>query len=329
MINKKHIKFTAKVIVSIVFITVLLLNSDIKQVYNQLRSINIFYFIICIILYLFGQIVSAYKWKLLSEAIGFKNKLKNYIDFYFIGMYFNLFLPTTIGGDVAKGYYLSKSDEKKRKSPALYTILAERFTGVVIIIWMATITVFLPTGSTVPLSFKLLMTLLTCMVLFLTPIFPIFMEKTMGHKNLIKKILDDTNVYWKSPKLIFRALIWSFVFHAIIIFIHILIGLALGLKIPVLYYLIVYPMTAIVGFIPVAFNGIGPREATYIYFLKLIGINSSSALAFSILWFAIVLVSSSFGGIFYLKRKQEKLPTEKELQEKNEVLNINELIDIK
>jgi uncharacterized membrane protein YbhN (UPF0104 family) len=101
-------------------------------------------------------------------------------------------------------------------------------------------------------------------------------------------------------------------FHLLIIAIHVTIGQAMGLDIPVAYYFIVYPMSAMAGFIPIAFNGIGPREGTYIYFLSLISIKPSAALAFSIYWFGIVLFSSLIGGLFYIKGKHVPPPEEYE-----------------
>ncbi|MDD3150941.1 MAG: hypothetical protein PHV68_08910, partial [Candidatus Gastranaerophilales bacterium] len=50
--------------------------------------------------------------------------------------------------------------------------------------------------------------------------------------------------------------------------------------------------------------------AAYIYFLTLIGVKSSTALALSVFWFGIVVISGLIGGIFYIKGKHSMPPSE-------------------
>src|SRR5262249_30705606 len=56
-------------------------------------------------LYLATQAVSAWRWQLLSRPLGFERPLSHYLGFYFIGMFFNLVLPTSVGGDVVRAFY--------------------------------------------------------------------------------------------------------------------------------------------------------------------------------------------------------------------------------
>jgi len=41
------------------------------------------------------------------RLLGYKNPFEDFAIFYFIGMFFNLFAPSTVGGDVGRVYYLS------------------------------------------------------------------------------------------------------------------------------------------------------------------------------------------------------------------------------
>jgi len=308
---KKNLKLLLRVGISALFIVFLFSNSDITETLNFVAKSNHLIWIAGVLLYLLGQAVSAYKWKLLASAADFKGSVKDYIDYYFTGMFFNLFLPTTVGGDVIKCYYLSKDDSENRKAAAVYSVLADRVTGVAVLMWIAAVGMFLPISAQIPFIIKLFTVLTALGIVIFTPLFPAICG-ILGNKKWISKFLNDITAYWQNPMLITKALSWSLIFHFIIIAIHVLIGYAIGIKIPVLYYFIVYPMSSLAGFLPVSFNGIGPREATYIYFLSLIGINSSAALAFGVFWFGIVLISSLTGGIFYLKGKKIGLENEKD-----------------
>ncbi|MDD3013788.1 MAG: lysylphosphatidylglycerol synthase transmembrane domain-containing protein [Candidatus Gastranaerophilales bacterium] len=310
MISKKNLKLLLKAGISALFIVFLFSNSDVTETLGFVAKSNHLIWLAGVLLYILGQTVCAYKWKLLATAAGFKSSVKDYIDYYFTGMFFNLFLPTTVGGDVIKCYYLSKGDSENRKAAAAYSVLAERVTGVAVLIWLAAIVMFLPISIKIPFAIKLFTVLISFGIIAFAPLFPVLC-RIFKRKKWMIKFLNDINIYWQNPLLIVRALSWSLVFHLIIIAIHVLIGYAIGIKIPILYYFIIYPMSSLAGFLPVSFNGIGPREATYIYFLALIGIKSSAALAFGIFWFGIVLISSLIGGIFYLKGKETGLENEK------------------
>jgi len=310
LISKKNLKLLLRVGVSALFIIFLFSNSDVTETLGFVAKSNHLIWFVCILLYILGQATCAYKWKLLAAAADFKGSVKDYIDYYYTGMFFNLFLPTTVGGDVIKCYYLSKEDSENRKAAAAYSVLADRVTGAAVLIWIAALGVFL-TSAHIPLIIKFCTVLISAGIIVFAPLFPVICG-IFVNKKWMDRFLTDINVYWQNPMLITKALSWSLIFHLIIIAIHVLIGYAIGIKIPVLYYFIIYPMSALAGFLPVSFNGIGPREATYIYFLSLIGIKLSVSLAFGVFWFGIVLISSLTGGIFYLKGKHVGLEDEKD-----------------
>lgn len=305
---KKIVSLIFRIIISIALLYFLLQSTSIHEIKDVLINADHKLMLLGILIYLVGQVMSAYKWKILAEAIDFKNKLFEYFDYYFIGMFFNLFLPTTIGGDVAKCYYLSKNDSRDRRAPAVYSVLADRYSGVIVIVWMATIAMLSPLGNNVQIGYKLLMITLSILIIIITPLFPNVLMIYFKRKKWARLLLKDTKPYFNDAKLVIKVLSWSFLFHCSIILIHIIIAQAIGVKIPALYFFIAYPMSAIAGFIPLSFNGLGPREAAYTIFFSFIGIKQSQAMAFGIVWFAIVLCSSLTGIIFYIKGKHTPVP---------------------
>src|SRR4030095_14047792 len=72
-----------------------------------LSAVHVETLVLPLSLYLAGQLLSAVKWWLLGRSVGLVRPLVEYVRFYFIGMFLNVFGPSTIGGDVARGLYLS------------------------------------------------------------------------------------------------------------------------------------------------------------------------------------------------------------------------------
>ena len=71
--------------------------------------------------------------------------------------------------------------------------------------------------------------------------------------------------------------------------------------------MVVYPVSAIVATVPLSLNGIGLREAAYVYMLGFFGVGREEAFALGVMWFSIVLLNGAIGGIPYLFGGQLKL----------------------
>src|SRR5262249_10853118 len=85
--------------------------------------------------YLLAQIISGFRWQLLARPLGFHEPLRQFTGFYFIGMYFNLLLPTSVGGDVVRAWCLD--GKTGRRLPAVLSVLVDRISGLMILLLVA------------------------------------------------------------------------------------------------------------------------------------------------------------------------------------------------
>jgi uncharacterized protein (TIRG00374 family) len=77
--------------------------------------------------YFLVQSLSAYRWYLLLKPLGIETSFPRIVSLYYLGMYFNFFLPSAIGGDVFKVYYLNK--ETGRLSASTASVFLDRDVG--------------------------------------------------------------------------------------------------------------------------------------------------------------------------------------------------------
>ena len=96
---------------------------------QQLAAARLEWVAVAFVGYLFGQILSAYKWQLLARPLGFYCPLRAFVVYYFVGMYLNLFVPSTIAGDVGRGFLLATRGG--RAPAALQSVFADRVSGLV------------------------------------------------------------------------------------------------------------------------------------------------------------------------------------------------------
>ncbi len=277
----------------------LFIKIDVASALRALSKVNYLSVLLALGLYLFCQILSAYRWRLLVRVVGFRNSLKDLVAYYFVGMFFSLFLPGIVGGDMGRAYFLSKS--KGSLLTAFYSTFAERFIGVLALLAIATFSFLFFSVDLVPSPIQWLTILLTAFLFFFTPLAPQlarFLSKL--YKRINSHYLKDLYNYWKNPRKVILALVFSFIIQLIVISIHILIGHSLNLSLPLRYYFAFVPLVGLVSALPISLNGMGIREGSYIYFLTLAGIKSNVSLTFGLFWLLIILVSGLIGGMVYL-----------------------------
>ncbi len=275
---------------------------DLSKSWEAAIHANRWYLGSAVLIFLASVFLNSHRWQLLTSAVGFRRPLKDLVQYYYVGLFFNLFLPSTVGGDFSRCYYLSKGTGKHAE--AFYSVLADRALGIAVLFMMASLgLLFGPGGSGLPWQLKLPIFAGTIVVFGVLPFVPQLSRAVLGEHNWVSKQFNNSSaaVYWQDKKLMAVCLVWSIVLQLIMVGIHIAIGLALGLtNIPLWYYLVFYPSVAVLGFITPSFNGIGIREWAYTYFLTMMGVDRSQALTYALIWLGLTTLMSLMGGIVYL-----------------------------
>ena len=256
---------------------------------------------LAVVMFLLTTFLNAHRWQLLAAAVGFHKPLISMVQYCFAGNFFNLFLPSTVGGDFSRCYYLSKGTG--RYHHALYSVLADRVIGISVLFAFAAGGILLgPGGVGLPWQLKAPILGGTLALFGVMPFMPALTTKLLGPQNKITQRFNNSVVqaYWRDRGLIGMALFLSVAMQLVIVLCHIAIGLALGLQnIPFWYYFIFYPSVAVLGFVTPSFNGVGIREWAYTYFLTMAGVDQTHAVTYAIMWLGLNTFNALFGGIVY------------------------------
>src|SRR5215216_3901318 len=125
---KKTVLTLLKIVVSLGILTYIFTKViDIRHLWANLKEADVSFIIAAILFYFLVQTLSAWRWYLLVKPQGIEVPFSKILAFYFLGMYFNFFLPSAIGGDVFKVYYLNK--ETNRLSASTASVFFDRDIG--------------------------------------------------------------------------------------------------------------------------------------------------------------------------------------------------------
>ena len=89
-----------RIAVSVLLLSVIAWRTDWSVVGDKFANLNVWLWLTAVGVLVFAQLLSAKRWQLFAQEMRFERTLSQYCAYYFIGMWFNLSLPTSVGGDV-------------------------------------------------------------------------------------------------------------------------------------------------------------------------------------------------------------------------------------
>src|SRR3990167_3885954 len=193
--KKKQFKDVLRILISIIaFICLIKFGKvDIRVAFKYLLTVNPVYFSLAYLCYFLATFISAIRFKFSSSVLGFKKTYWQLVQLNFIGAFFNNFLPTTFGGDALRGYYLKKGSPLPM-TKAVACIIYERYTGVIILFWAASVAFILQdlgiiTTSewSLPSELKLFSHVGSFVAIFLIPFLPQIHKRFLGEKGWLYK----------------------------------------------------------------------------------------------------------------------------------------------
>jgi glycosyltransferase 2 family protein len=271
------------------------------------------YIALALVVYLVTQVISAVRWTVLARPVGIKTPFIDLLRYYLVGMFFNLFAPGTVGGDVSRIYYLVRDEDAHANGRAVTTVhaamsvLMDRAIGMVVLVWLGAAALWLFPQYAVPQSIRSLTYLIAgafAVAILLVPILRRLLPE--GSHPLVVKLRLALRSYRSNWRALLAAALLSLVVHVIQAWMHTLMARALDLDVPFSFCLIIYPLVGTFAAIPISLNGLGLREGGYIYLLAVIGIGTEKAIAFGLLLFLIVAVDSLVGGLLFLLQQMPR-----------------------
>jgi len=283
-IRNPRIQLLLKILISFILLYYLATKIDL----SVLKTINVFiiiYLLISVLLTVECLLFMTIRWSiLLTKVYQIKSRFIDLYRFYIIGMYFNIFFPGAIGGDLMRIYHSNIKYGLGAKKASVI-VLAERVTGFVGVIIIFCI------GSLVSAEFYTSLKYDKFWAFF-------FILAIIASIILLKTYLD-------------KKIVMSYQFILIIIFVSI-VGQFTDVIIAYLYcnyfnipmsiftLMIIMPIVYMSSVIPISLGGLGVREGTMAILFSLIGADPSVAVLISLLTYISKVIVGSFGGIVYI-----------------------------
>ena len=314
----RHIKTILKALISISLLFYLIYTAEPKKIadvfINILRADGIFYLIIALILAASSVLIMAFRWKILLIVYNIRVKLNKLFSYYLIGLFFNNFLPTSIGGDIVRVMKIVRSTGDKTQGTA--SVIIERIVGMASILIMATLALTVisqqfKNQKLLIISFSLLMLIAVFFASIISERIFSLIKTVLNKITVLKigekliKLFEAIHVFRNRKDVLIKIVVLSFLSQTVVVFLNYSLTLALELPVNLSYLFVVIPVTFLLTMLP-SINGIGIREGGYIFLLGKVGISGAGAISLSFLNLLCFIALSLIGAILFIFEKRNE-----------------------
>jgi hypothetical protein len=282
--KNKHIGHLVRIVIAVAALYFAFRGESVRGIVKIFGNLNIFVFLAALAFFFIGQFIFVFRWLTLLRAQGISIKYFVAVRLHFLGLFYNNCLPGAVGGDVLRAWYVTKHTEKRIE--AALSVFVDRVIGLVCTIAIAFFSYWLipAEGSGAELKFgadfhiaslaiKLLLVIAVFILLaavFIAIMYynrrlrPIFLKYafilSLKWMFWAGKIIKAVKIYCTKPFTLLFAVLLSFICQALPIYGLYLVGKNLGIEAHIKYYYVFFPLSWIIGIIPISVGGAGVME---------------------------------------------------------------------
>ena len=313
---KAKLSILLRVLVSVGFLTFIAWNmrGQFPQIVSTLKSTNVLIFVTAVLIFMSVNIsLMALRLYLLFSGEGLKVDFWKAFQLTYVGFFFNNFMPTAVGGDIIKAYYVQRQTGQPQK--AFIAVFMDRFIGLFSFVGIAVIALVLAWDKIDPLIGKIIIglailsavgfffTLNAKVAEFLMKIFSKIKLWNLGKH--ISKIYMAIHDYKNKKAVMLGVVLVSIAAQCIYFTVIYLMTKSLSLSVPLVMIFLIMPIVCVVSLLP-SLGGLGLREgAIVLLFSPIVG--KDAAFSISILLLAMLFTLSIVGAIIHMSAVQFKI----------------------
>lgn len=313
---RKYVMFALKLLVSFGIIFATLYQLDTEIFLANLARTDLRWIGAALGLLTLSYFLGSFQWKLILGMSEIILPYARVLGYYYVGLFFNNFLLSGLGGDLLRIYDIQKhSANRERLSPALASVIFDRFTGLLTLVFLACLSGALVIGQGE--SKRMFVSIAALFVAWIFGLVILF-NKEVADRTVkpLARILPDRiytrlqhlyyeiNNFHTHPVALFKVFGVSLIVQSLRILSIWAIGRAMGDQSPVVYYILFVPIISLAASLPISIGGTGPREQTTIFLFRRIGVSQEIAFSIGLVTYAVSTMSALPGALVFLLRKK-------------------------
>jgi uncharacterized protein (TIRG00374 family) len=303
-----------KILVSGLLIGLLFHKIGLQKIVYQLSAVHKGWLLAAAVIFTATHILGSYQWWLLLKSECIQISWRRTLTFYLVGLFFNNFFISALGGDLFRMYDIRQYTKDVPK--AVSTVFLDRIMGLFVLsglaVFLAPFTLLRP-GNRMQLLFPYFLFvagwILFFFLFFHKPFarpFAWIVEKLIPKGIAVKfrEVYRKIHDFSKQRRLVFSLICLSFIIQSGRITTHYLLAIALGVSVSPITFFVIVPVIAIMASLPISIGGIGLREQTGVVLFGIVGMTSLQAFSIEFLAYLVAIITSIPGGVIFMIRKK-------------------------
>jgi uncharacterized membrane protein YbhN (UPF0104 family) len=283
-IRSKALKTAFQLLLTVAALAIVLSKTDPGKLMSIISHANPWHLLGSILFFNISKIVNAIRLNRYFTAIGLRLSTWYNLKLYYLGMFYNLFLPGGIGGDGYKIYVLNKNHSLKVIN-IFSAVFWDRISGIFALVFLSALLI-------IPSSFAALY-----------PGEMLWIWIIAGIAYPLSLLL--TRIFYRQFMPVFLVTAFeSLVIQATQVISAWFILMSLSSSSHQIDYLAIFLISSVATILPLTIGGAGAREVTFLYALNHLGLDVNTGVALSLIFFAISAVSSLAGILLKIRHEQ-------------------------
>lgn len=284
---------------------------DVEDLYGLFSVKSVLPFVAALACLGLSNFTACLQWKLLLERQNIHLSYMRLLKLYYVGLFFNNFMPGNVGGDAKKIYDIRVQGGQDSVGAGLTATFFDRLFGLFFITLFALVVgllffmhdaeqrsfmwpsvwIFLGFCTLFASLFSRRLGRLLCK--WMAVIFPAKINTRLIH-------MFERFQQFRSVKLWFFISILSAFTQALRILVHYFCGIAVGVDLTISWYFYYIPLVAIISALPISIGGFGPRELLAQSLFARAGVPNLESVVIQLLAYFVSLILSLFGAFVFL-----------------------------
>jgi len=303
---KRNLGFGLRLALGLALLTLVVRRLDSAELFRSLAGLSWLPLVLAIAAQGAQRCLWAFRWQAILGANGIRRRLGDLLALVMIGLFFNSFFPTAVGGDVVRGYYAARGRERMLTS---YLVVAiERLLG------MISFALFAAVPSTLALlgndqRFPRQLLGFAAAIGWTVVVGGIVVFSWRGWRSwvaglpLLRGLAEkagrglDLFRQPETPRLLVVGSSLGLKLLAVLFYIG--CARAVGIDTPALLFFLIVPATIVASMLPITLNGLGVREGVFVALLATTGVPTAQGGAAALLTLVVSTAFSLVGGAIY------------------------------
>ncbi len=268
------------------------------KVIKHMRTMDVWFFLLAVAIYVGIAVLVAIRWRILLD---YRFTARKLFSLHMIGNFFNMILPSTMGGDAVKAYYLYR--EMKSGGDSFGSVFLDRYLGLSARLFLGLVSSAAAFSNLRDIGLQ--WAIPAIFIVFLAGSAVVFRLRIGKQFAAIADFYNYLLLHIKNKSMMFNTFLLSLVIQILLILMIAAVALGIGQRLSFTELFVFIPIIMTIMIIPVSISGFGVREGAFVMLFGLTGIPAPVSVSISFLWYLSTAAASLIGLVEYVRYRKQ------------------------